>query len=259
MDFEALISRFPGKRPEEASDRTEGVGRTRKAAMRTAAGLSLALLASNAGYSLLPRSQQALVYVPLAAAAAAGLLVLAWRGWKVSFSSMGIASEGVPRSAILGAAFGLGVTVFLLAGLLLVRGMRAPTTYLDGGYGLYDPWYRVLVRIPLGTVLLEEVAFRGVLMALLRAGGAGPVKAIMVSSGVFGLWHLSGPVALLSGYPSPDLWSAVVAFAGVPVGFLGGILFATLRVKTGSLAGPMVAHWVINASATLLFAAVMAM
>ncbi len=53
--------------------------------------------------------------------------------------------------------------------------------------------YQVLVRIPLGTVLWEETAFRGMLQAALcrvMPGGA----AIAVTSGMFGIWHI-GPTA----------------------------------------------------------------
>src|SRR5438034_6546879 len=49
--------------------------------------------------------------------------------------------------------------------------------------------YQALVRIPLGTVVLEEVAFRGVLYGLLLHT-AGIVWATAVSSALFGLWHI---------------------------------------------------------------------
>ena len=45
------------------------------------------------------------------------------------------------------------------------------------------------VLIPLGTVLFEEVAFRGVLWALLRRW-RGTRTATAVSSALFGLWHV---------------------------------------------------------------------
>jgi hypothetical protein len=49
--------------------------------------------------------------------------------------------------------------------------------------------YQVLVRTPLGTVLLEEVAFRGVLYGLIWHL-YGPVLASVVASQLFGLWHV---------------------------------------------------------------------
>ena len=49
--------------------------------------------------------------------------------------------------------------------------------------------YQVLLRIPVGTVAWEEVAFRGVLQAALRRVLAEP-SATAVGCAVFGLWHI---------------------------------------------------------------------
>src|ERR1700738_2478104 len=49
--------------------------------------------------------------------------------------------------------------------------------------------YQVAFRIPVGTVLWEEIAFRGVLQAALRRVMS-ERAAIAVTSGVFGIWHI---------------------------------------------------------------------
>ena len=49
--------------------------------------------------------------------------------------------------------------------------------------------FQVLLRIPVGTVAWEEIAFRGVLQAALRRVLAEPA-ATAVGSAVFGLWHI---------------------------------------------------------------------
>ena len=71
------------------------------------------------------------------------------------------------------------------------------TAFVDerGAVPLAAMLFVALVRIPLGTVVLEELAFRGVLPALV---GGGWWRATLVSSGLFGLWHVlpsmgSGP------------------------------------------------------------------
>lgn len=51
--------------------------------------------------------------------------------------------------------------------------------------------YHVLLRIPIGTVAWEEIAFRGVLRAALRRVLAEPA-ATAVASAVFGIWHIRG-------------------------------------------------------------------
>ena len=58
----------------------------------------------------------------------------------------------------------------------------------EGGLGRAALW-TVLVVIPLGTVLPEELAFRGLLLALLGRR-YGLLAASLLSSGLFGLWHV---------------------------------------------------------------------
>ena len=57
--------------------------------------------------------------------------------------------------------------------------------------------YQVLLRIPVGTVAWEEIAFRGVLQAALRRVLAEPA-ATVVGSTVFGLWHIRPTVEALA-------------------------------------------------------------
>src|SRR5262249_50066611 len=49
--------------------------------------------------------------------------------------------------------------------------------------------YQVVVRIPLGTVLWEETAFRGVLQAALGRVMPG-AAAVAVTNCIFGIWHI---------------------------------------------------------------------
>jgi membrane protease YdiL (CAAX protease family) len=112
--------------------------------------------------------------------------------------------------------------------------------------------YQALVRIPLGTVLWEETAFRGVLQAALgRVMPAG--AAIAVTSGVFGIWHI-GPTAAalringLAGGPGKTL--AGVG-AGVAATAAGGVLLSWLRTRSGSLAAPILLHLATNCGGAL--------
>ena len=49
--------------------------------------------------------------------------------------------------------------------------------------------FQALVEVPFGTVLLEEIAFRAVLFSML-ARRFGVVWAIVISSLMFGIWHV---------------------------------------------------------------------
>jgi uncharacterized protein len=107
--------------------------------------------------------------------------------------------------------------------------------------------YAVLVRIPLGTALFEEVAFRGVLLAaFLRATTTS--RAVVLSSVVFGLWHVAPTiVALRLNLVAPGSVEGLLAIVGgVLATTVGGALFTWLRLRSGSLLAPLLAHWAVN-------------
>ena len=109
-----------------------------------------------------------------------------------------------------------------------------------------------LVIVPLGTVLAEELAFRGVLWALFRRR-YGERSATVLSSVLFGLWHV---LPALGGGPANEV--AAGALGGGPAGTVarvlgpvlvttvGGAVFCWLRVRSGSLLAPVLLHWALN-------------
>ncbi len=103
------------------------------------------------------------------------------------------------------------------------------------------------VRIPVGTVLWEEVAFRGVLQAALRRVMP-EAAAIAVSSGVFGLWHIRPTYqALAVNDLAADRVRLAVRLSGaVAVTAAGGALLSVLRARSGSLAAPVLLHLATN-------------
>src|SRR6201996_4641013 len=118
---------------------------------------------------------------------AAVLLALA-RLAGLSWAELGL-GPGTWRRGLAWAAAAIGIVALVLA-----AGAALPLTreaFRDSRYHL--DWAQALltafILIPVGTVLLEEVAFRGVLWGLLRRLH-GPVTATAVSSALFGLWHI---------------------------------------------------------------------
>jgi membrane protease YdiL (CAAX protease family) len=109
---------------------------------------------------------------------------------------------------------------------------------------------QALVHVPLGTVLLEEVAFRGVFPALARRR-VGRTGATAVSSVLFGLWHILPSLRL-----PQDNRAAARAFAGrspaaavtpaVAFTAAAGVLLCELRWRSGSLIAPAGLHWATN-------------
>jgi CAAX protease family protein len=110
--------------------------------------------------------------------------------------------------------------------------------------------YEALVRIPVGTALFEELAFRGVLLALLMRVTA-TVPAVAVSSALFGLWHILPTISALR---ANDLAEGAAAAFGAVAGAVivtavGGVLLCILRLYTGSLAAPVLTHTATNSLA----------
>jgi uncharacterized protein len=181
----------------------------------------------------------------------------------LSWNDMGL-GRGTWRPGLrwAGAEIGLAAVVVAAgAALPLTRNAFRDSRYqLNLGGALLD----ALVLIPVGTVLLEEVAFRGVLWGLLRRA-RGTATATAVSSLLFGLWHV---------LPSLGLASANQAISGTvgsgrsaelvtvlaTMGFtaLAGVVFCELRRRSGSLLAPAGLHWAVNGLAVLASAAVWA-
>ena len=115
--------------------------------------------------------------------------------------------------------------------------------------GLAGTGYRAAVRIPLGTVLLEEVAFRGVLLALLAA--VVPLGwAVAVSCVLFGLWHIVPTAALLDvNCIARD--RALILAGSVATMATAGLLLCWLRLATGGVAASAVVHASVTATATV--------
>ena len=150
------------------------------------------------------------------------------------------------RRASLGSGFAYGGVVVgvVLAGLV-VAVLVAPRAFRDDrvDVSLGKMLFEVLVEIPLATVMFEEVAFRGVLLGLLRKR-LPTWPAVVVSALLFGLWHVDG---VLHRHDGPGLAAAVAGT--VLATTVAGLGFAWLRVRSDSLVAPMLAHWATNSLA----------
>jgi membrane protease YdiL (CAAX protease family) len=107
--------------------------------------------------------------------------------------------------------------------------------------------YQALIRIPVGTALWEEIAFRGVLLAALRRVMP-KVTAIAVTSCLFGVWHIRPTVQALrvnglAGSPGRTVAGVTAAVATTTA---GGVLFSWLRERSGSLTAPILLHVATN-------------
>ena len=189
-------------------------------------------------------------YVPLNACATGAVLAAA------AASGLTDADIGIgPGSWRLGRA-GMRWVGAAATGWLLIAAVPATRPVLadkrSAGLDGRGVAYQAAIRIPIGTVLWEEVAFRGVLQASLRRVMPAPA-AIATTSGVFGLWHVRPTwQALRTNDLIGDRWHAVAGVAGgVAVMAAGGALLSWLRERSGGLAAPIALHLVTNSGAAV--------
>jgi membrane protease YdiL (CAAX protease family) len=179
------------------------------------------------------------------------LSVFRWAGG--TRADAGLAPSTLTRGARWALVLMGLVGVVYLAGALLpaTRSLFEDRRY--AGMSASELTVRVLVLVPVGTVLVEEVAFRGVLYGLLcRARGA--VWATAVSSLLFGLWHVLPSLrlatvkpALTTVFGASAFGAALAVAAAVLFTAAAGVLFCELRRRSGSLLAPMGLHWAVNA------------
>lgn len=194
-------------------------------------------------------------YVPANVTAAAVLLVSA-RAAGLTWPELGLSRRHLPAGAAWGgAAAAIVASCYLVAFAVPALRPLLHDARVAGLDAAEVAWWS-LVRVPLGTVLWEEVAFRSVLLAalvrLLR-----PRDAVAASAVVFGLWHIRPTAAALATNDLVD--GAVLTVLAVAAGCLltaaAGVLFAWLRLRSGSLLAPVLLHLATNSLGVLAAAA----
>lgn len=165
-------------------------------------------------------------------------------------SQLGLARDRV-RSGLVwgGAAFGVVLAVVVLAAVL-----PGSSGFLDDDrarISLPALLFELGVSILLLTVVPEELTFRGV---LLGAGTEawGRRRGMLASSALFGLWHVAPTLGTAQGNAQlGEAASSGGGKAGLVVGavlatFVAGMVFSWLRLRSGSVVAPMLAHLATN-------------
>lgn len=173
--------------------------------------------------------------------AATTVLVVAARCGGVTWPELGLDRRhagtgirwGVAGLTLAAAGYGVALAVPTLRGMLAgaASGEPAGTVLL-----------RIAVLVPLGTVLCEELAFRGVLLALARRV-LGSGTAVAFVSVVFGLWHVRSAQV-----PGSAAGGLLPIIGVVVLTTIGGLLFGWLRLRGRSLLAPVGLHLGINSA-----------
>ncbi|GAA2880860.1 CPBP family intramembrane glutamic endopeptidase [Nonomuraea rubra] len=189
---------------------------------------------------------------PLTSTVATAALVAMARRSGVSWKELGF--EHGRRGAVAGGVLAAAVAGVYTAGVAMPR--TRPLFHDDRALSLSRARVleEALLQVPLGTVLLEEVGFRGALYGMLRRRH-GTAAATAVSSTLFGLWHILPAIdmaranpalgALTAGESPGHLDTARVVAGSVVSTAAAGVLFCELRRHRGLLT-PVMLHLATN-------------
>jgi uncharacterized protein len=179
------------------------------------------------------------------------LIVAGFLTWARGFAGLSWEELGLARSdAGAGLRLGAAAALIIAAGIAVLVAVPATRSYFQsnrvagdsGAQRVLEP----LVWIPLGTVVFEEVIFRGVLLGVLMRSGS-RLRAVVVTSVAFGFWHLPPALTDARGH---DAISAFGVVAGtIAITTVAGVLFARLRLRSRSLVAPMLGHVATNSFA----------
>ncbi len=169
---------------------------------------------------------------------------------------VGFKKEGLGRSLLGGLAVGVGlsaVPLFLIYRPIL---LDAPLEYGP----ISKMTRRELLRdlmwgVPVGIALFEELIFRGLLYSALERGRS-PQFAVAGSAAAFAGWHFAvtytsaaqSNIAGAAQLPRPlkPFVQPLAVLGGVLSTGLAGVAFGLLRRRTGNLAGPILAHYLVD-------------
>lgn len=166
----------------------------------------------------------------------------------LSATELGLSRETVGSGVRLG-----GVVFAVISAVVVVGGVVGLIGDDRADVSTAEMVLRVLVVIPVGTVVMEELLFRSVLHGLLARLLSSRWTATL-GSALFGLWHVFP--ASRGGSVSPDgsdIPLSLVVAATFLATSAAGWGFIWLRDRSGSVVAPMLAHLATN-SVTYLVA-----
>jgi membrane protease YdiL (CAAX protease family) len=172
-------------------------------------------------------------------------------GWARGLGGLSWAELGFGRAHVRsGLAVGAVAFVIVAAAIAILVAIPASRSYFEphdiATASTSERILEPLVLIPLGTVVFEETIFRGVLLgALLR--GRSRARAVAITSIGFGLWHI--PPALSNAHGKSAIAAFGVVAGTIAITTVAGVLFALLRLRSGSILAPMLAHVATNSVA----------
>ena len=204
-------------------------------------GVVAALALRNAAEAVIPPG----AYVPVNLAVG-GLLTGIARVTGATWESLGLGAGSI------GPSLRAGLPAAGAAAAVLTAGAALPATRhlfddervrVEAGPG--ELAHQLLVRIPVGTVAFEELAFRGVLLDLVLRQ-LPPARALAINGALFGLWHVAPTLATASANGIRGRARLAMVAGSVLTTAAAGELFSALRLRSGHLLAPALLHLACN-------------
>lgn len=109
---------------------------------------------------------------------------------------------------------------------------------------------RLLVDLPFLTAIIEELVFRHWLFFEAKSPG----RTVLINASLFTVWHgVAGFIAVAATQFGGSLGLLLLSYVGsLGAVFVGGVIFALVRQKTGSFVYSALAHWISDASIVLI-------
>jgi uncharacterized protein len=190
--------------------------------------------------------------VPAALAAAGSLILLARRAG-VTGAQLGLAKEDVGQGVSRGLAAGIPIGAVVALGAFVPWTARFFRDERIVRADMLEVAHEVLVRLPLATVVAEELMFRGALEAVFsqRRSAAG---AALISAGLFGAWHALPTLDRIHSNPGiggvhggSKAKQAVIVVSICASTSATGLALSWLRRRSASIIAPILVHFAANA------------
>ena len=177
------------------------------------------------------------------------LLLIAW-GTGATATDLGLGRSDLWAGLAYGAgACGVVLLVLVVAAVIPATNgfLHDSRAQIDGGRLLFE----LGVPIVLLTAVPEELAFRGVLLgSALKLWG--PWRASLITSALFGLWHIAPTLGTMSdnhefrGAAASVGGEILLVLGAIAVTTVAGLVFCWLRLRSKSLIAPIMAHAATN-------------
>ncbi|KPU44331.1 CAAX amino terminal protease self- immunity [Oxobacter pfennigii] len=190
------------------------------------------------------------------------ILALALRYFSFKWSEIGFTARAAGWYVIYGLL--LGAAVFVIAYgvefLIQLSAGNSPslqfyvTSYaIEGNQGrqLSPLFFTFCVIGNIINVMMEEGVFRGLFIRLAETRYSF-LKAVILSSILFGIWHIAAPVRSLMDGEMSAAGAVIYSFIYILTAGLAGAKFCLLTKITGSLWMPMADHFLNNTIINIL-------